>query len=175
MGWAKHAMAEPVAGEGGILAALREHLPSMGKVAMALVGDGARVETILEEVAREAATTPAPPPTTKAWLLGLVRAASARQLSKLPLRTRGGGDAAPSTQRLGAAATTRSALQELRPTEREAVVLAIIGRLDPPELALACNVDEATAKSRLARGLEQMLAAEGKTQGERSEEEGAKK
>lgn len=159
MGWAKHAMAEPVAGEGGILAALKEHLPVMGKVAMALVGDGSRVETILEEAAREAATTPVPPSDAKPWLLGLVRVASSKQLSKLPMRTRG-FDTAPSTERIGIAQGARNALQDLRPTEREAVVLSIIGRLNHQDLAVACNVDVQTAKSRLSRGLEQMLAAE---------------
>lgn len=167
MGWAKHAMAEPVTGEGGVLAALREHLPVMGKVAMALVGDGARVESILEEAARQAATTSAPPAGTKAWLLGLVRVASAKQLSAIPLKTRG-FDTAPSTERLGSAAGGRSALQALRPTEREAVVLSIIGRLDTQDLAVACNVDVPTAKTRLARGLEQMLAAEAEQDGAKS-------
>ena len=131
----------------------------MGKVAMALVGDGARVESILEEAAREAATTPDPPRDAKPWLLGLVRASSAKQLSKLPLKTRG-FDTAPSTERLGAAAGARNALRDLKPTEREAVVLSIIGRLNHQDLAVACNVDVQTAKTRLARGLEQMLIAE---------------
>lgn len=168
MGWAKHAMAEPVAGEGGVLAALKQHLPVMGKIAMALVGDGARVESILEEAARHAATTVEPPADLKPWLFGLVRAASAKQLSNIPLKTRG-FDTAPSTERLGAAAGARNALQELRPTEREAVVLSIVGRLNTQDLAVACNVDVQTAKTRLSRGLEQMLAAE-----EAATKEGAK-
>jgi RNA polymerase sigma-70 factor (ECF subfamily) len=141
----------------------------MGKVAMALVGDGSRVESILEEAAREAATTPEPPRDAKPWLLGLVRAASAKQLSKLPLKTRSFDtalssrpheDAGPQTSRIGAAAGARSALQDLKPTEREAVVLSIIGRLNHQDLAVACNVDVQTAKARLSRGLEQMLVVE---------------
>lgn len=162
MGWAKHAMAEPIAGDDegrGVLAALKEHLPLMGKIAMALVGDGGRVESILEEAAREAATAPAPPADMKPWLLGLVRAASAKQLTKIPFKTRG-FDTAPTTERLGVAAGARNALQTLKPTEREAVVLSIIGRLNTQDLAVACNVDVQTAKTRLARGLQQMLEAE---------------
>src|SRR4051812_31481319 len=132
MGWAKHAMADASSevGGAGILAALKEHLPVMGKVAMALVGDGARVESILEEAAREAATTHEPPRDAKPWLLGLVRVASAKQLSKLgPLHKTRGFETAPNTERIGVASGARNALQELRPTEREAVVLSIIGRL----------------------------------------------
>jgi DNA-directed RNA polymerase specialized sigma24 family protein len=40
-------------------------------------------------------------------------------------------------------------------------VLSIIGRLNHQDLAVACNVDVQTAKTRLSRGLEQMLMAEG--------------
>jgi RNA polymerase sigma-70 factor (ECF subfamily) len=165
MGWAKHVegplAGEPSApeGQGGVLAALKEHLPVMGKVAMALVGDGSRVESILEEAAREAATTPEPPRDAKPWLLGLVRAASAKQLSKLPLKTRG-PDTPPSTERIGVAAVARKALQDLKPTEREAVVLSFIGRLIHLDLAVACYVDVLTAKGGLSRGLEQMLVVE---------------
>ena len=91
------------------MASLKEHLPVMGKVAMALVSDGSRVEAILEEAAREAATTPEPPADAKPWLLGLVRAASAKQLSKLPLKTRGFEDQPPSTERLAFSIPSSSA------------------------------------------------------------------
>jgi DNA-directed RNA polymerase specialized sigma24 family protein len=47
----------------------------------------------------------------------------------------------------------------LKPTEREAVVLALVGGLDASEVALACNVDLGTAKTRIARGLEQLLSS----------------
>lgn len=160
MGWAKQAMAEaPGDGKGeagAVLAALKEHLPVMGKVAMALAGDGGRVESILEEAAREAGRTASPPAALKAWLLGLVRSAAAKQLSKLPLKTRG-FENAPATSRMGEAADARKALQSLRPTEREAVVLSVVGRLGAEDLATACNVDVQTAKTRLARGLELLM------------------
>ncbi|MBX3231044.1 MAG: hypothetical protein KF837_27230 [Labilithrix sp.] len=128
----------------------------MGKVAMALVGDAARVADVLEEVAREAARSDAPPKAAKAWLLGLVRAACAKQQSRLPLKTRG-FESAPTTERVGgAAASARSALAALRPTEREAVVLSIVGGLGVEEIATACSIDVATAKTRLERGLQQL-------------------
>ncbi|MBX3262168.1 MAG: hypothetical protein KF782_20955 [Labilithrix sp.] len=155
---------------GGSAALLREHAGVMGRVAMALVGDAARAERVLEEAAREAGAG-APPPGVgaPAWLLGLVRAASATQQSRLPLKTRPGGhDAAPTPSRLGAgdAAPARAALARLKPTEREAVVLCLVGGLEAADVAAACGVDLGTAKTRIARGVEQLLQQEAPDDGE---------
>src|SRR3712207_1873316 len=73
----------------GLACLLEEHTAAMGRVAMALLGDAPAVERVLEQVARDAgAKLPPEPSRTRAWLFGLVRSASAAQLSKLPLRTR---------------------------------------------------------------------------------------
>ena len=170
---------------------LEEHAAVMGRVAMALLGDAAHVERVLEHVAREVgakgrapegAASPAASgsaPTKEqssaaalVWLLGLVRAASATQLSKLPLRTRlGGAEAAPVTERMGSkeAVAARASLAALKPTEREAVVLSLVGGLDTAGVAAACNVDVATIEARIARGLEQLLleGADGEAGGAR--------
>ncbi len=151
--------------DGELADQLREHAVVMCRVAMALLADAARVERVLEHVAREASTRARPEGARPlAWLLGLVRSTCAVHLSKLPLRTRSGlpaeDDAAPGTERLGAAAAVpaRAALATLRPTEREAVVLFLVGGLDANDVAIACNVELATARARLARGLEELLA-----------------
>jgi RNA polymerase sigma-70 factor (ECF subfamily) len=150
---------------------MSEHAAVMGRVAMALLGDAARVEHVLEQVAREAGSRSIPDGARPlAWLLGIVRAACATQLSKLPLRTRTGvhvseerdsrGDTAPSTQGIGAAlhaVPARIALATLKPTEREAVILALVGGLEAADVAAACNIDVGIAKTRIARGLEQLL------------------
>ncbi len=135
----------------GVVALVEEHAAAMGRVAMALLGDAAAVEHVLEQVAREAATKRvAEADRTRAWLFGLLRGASAAQLSKLPLRTR-----APASG-TGPEASTRTELGRLRPTEREAVVLALVGGLDVAEVAVACNVDVATARARIGRGLQEL-------------------
>jgi len=153
MGAAERAMTEKQEGDSAA-ALLKEHLAVMGKVAMALVADGSRVAEALEEVAREAARAGAQ---TKASLLGLVRVACAKQLSKLPMKTRG-YESAPTTERVGGGAVAaRASLASLRPTEREAVVLSIVGGLTVEEIAQACNVDAATAKARLTRGFGQLI------------------
>jgi DNA-directed RNA polymerase specialized sigma24 family protein len=152
-----------------VAALLKEHAAVLGRVAMALLGDAQRVEQVLEEVARNAGTPSKKPPADAkplTWLLGLLRAASATQLSKLPLRGHtktgpGFEPPPPTTERIGAgvAIPARASLAALKPTEREAVVLALVGGLDASEVAIACNVDLGTAKTRIARGLEQLLSA----------------
>jgi RNA polymerase sigma-70 factor (ECF subfamily) len=47
----------------------------------------------------------------------------------------------------------RHALQELKPTEREAVVLHVVGNLTAAEVAEACGTNDATARARIGRGL----------------------
>lgn len=143
-------------GGGAAGSAFAEHAGWLGRIAMALVGDAASVERVLRTAAAQAGARP-DLPSSRASLAGLVRAAAAAHVSQLPLRP--ASPATPVTERLGAAAAiaARSELAGLRPTEREAVVLSLVGGLDVAELAVACNVDIPTAKTRLARGLEQLL------------------
>lgn len=145
--------------EADVAGLLAEHAAVIGRVAMALLGDAIRVERALEQVAREAGASTVPEGTKPVvWLLGLVRGASAGQLSNVPLRTRA-TDGPPVTERLGAAVAVpaRAALADLKPTEREAVVLSLVGGLEAADVAVACNVDLATARTRIARGLERLL------------------
>ena len=145
---------------------LREHGPLLGRVAMALLGESVHVAAALEQVAREVGEDVGrgvPVVSVRAWLLGKVRVASAGRRSTLGVRSRtpGSDEPAPRTERLGSveARAVRAELGALRPTEREAVILSIVGALDPSEVALACNVDIATARGRIASGLQQLLRA----------------
>ena len=142
---------------------LAEHGAAIARVCMALLGDAREVERVLEAVARElGAKKPADGMSDRAWVFGIVRAQCANQLSKVPLRavTHATG---PVTERLGAKAATpaRDGLARLKPTEREAVVLHAVGGLDVADVALACNVDVATARSRISQGMQKL--AEGET------------
>ena len=174
---ARLVVAENQGGAAAAVAALREHGAVLGRVCMALLGgDREAVEKALERVAREVGAKPeaANHGSTKAWLLGLARVACATQLSKVPVRTSHGSererererarareDAAPATERIGDAADAASArepLATLKPTEREAIVLHVVGGLDAAGVATACGTDEATARARIARGLVQLAA-----------------
>jgi RNA polymerase sigma-70 factor (ECF subfamily) len=54
------------------------------------------------------------------------------------------------------AARARAALAELKPTEREAVLLRFEAGLSFREVAAACGIDEPTARKRVSRALERM-------------------
>lgn len=135
---------------------VREHGPLLGRVCMALVGERAAVERALEQVARDAATKPLPAADVgmKVFLLGLARSACAIQSSRLPSRR----DDAPTTERMhgGESASARTSLGALKPTEREAVVLHLVGGLGVDEIATACNITKDAARSRLSRGIAQL-------------------
>jgi len=138
---------------------LAEHGAAIARVCMALLGDAREVERVLEAVARDAGSkTPPAGASERAWIFGIARAQCANQLSKVPLRaiTHATG---PVTERLGAQAATpaRAALAKLKPTEREAVVLHTVGGLDLEEVAAACNVEVATARSRIAQGMQKLV------------------
>lgn len=151
-----HAVAEEKSGGSTAETALREHAAVVGRVCMALTGDRAAAEQALERVAREAGQKPLGDK-PKVTLLGFARIACATHASRTPLRR---SDDSPATERLGSAEDARIArdkLAKLKPTEREAVVLTLVGGLDATDVALACGVDLGTAKTRIARGLSQLM------------------
>ena len=142
-------------------AAIREHGAVLGRVCMALLGDAGAAEWALERVAAEAGAAKVDDSKDiLARLMGMVRAACANQLSKPPIRTDRAPETAPERRPQGEATLARAALGELKPTEREAVVLHIVGGLDAAHVAEACGIDLATARSRIARGVAQLVEEE---------------
>jgi len=99
----------------------------------------------------------------KAWLFGIARRQCARRLevrTRQERRSRMIVDAsndAESTESIvdGArrAHQLRLALNELRPTEREAVLLRYEADLSFKDVATACGIDEAAARKRVSRAL----------------------
>lgn len=150
-------------------AAIEAHAEVLARVCMALLGDAAATEGALERVARDAAGI-AYDDETKVLprLLGLVRVACATHLSKVPLRSTNltgprlpAPDDAPKTARDPSSPqepnVARAKLARLKPTEREAVVLHLVGGLDVEGIAVACGIGADAAKGRLARGLSQLV------------------
>jgi RNA polymerase sigma-70 factor, ECF subfamily len=136
---------------------------------MALLGDAAATERALERVASDAALATFDDGTSAlVRLLGLARVACANQLSKLPIRTTAawgeGVEPKPATTRETARepALARAAIGKLKPTEREAVVLHLVGGLDAAQIAQACGIDLETARQRIARGASQLVQEEKK-------------
>lgn len=145
---------------------VREHGAAVARVCMALLGDAAAAERALERVATEASTTvfdESKSPLGR--LMGLARSACANQLSKLPIRSTAsfGIDepkAATPRDQAREPALARASLGRLKPTEREAVVLHLVGGLDASQVAEACGIDLDTARQRVARGVAQLVQEE---------------
>jgi RNA polymerase sigma-70 factor, ECF subfamily len=133
---------------------------------MALLGDAAAAERALERIAAEAGAAKLDDgKDILTRLMGMARVACANQLSKLPIRTASGirpEKRAPETARNRSPdpPLARAALGKLKPTEREAVVLHIVGGLDAAQIAEACGIDVAAARARIARGIAQLVKEE---------------
>ena len=144
-------------------ALMREHGAVVARVCMALLGDGAAAELALGRIAREVGVAKFEDcKDARAALMGIARGACAVQLSKLPIRTAGWGEP---EAKVGAACEpglARASLGKLKPTEREAVVLHLVGGLDAAQVAEACGIDLATARGRIARGVSQLVQEEKK-------------
>jgi len=136
--------------------ALAAHGAVVARVCMALLGDANAATVALEQVAQKAAGLGLVDAGEGALprLLGLARLACANQLSRMPLRT-GLGLGGEVTGDEAAAA--RTALGRLKPTEREAVILHLVGGLDAARVGEACGVDVETARGRIARGMSQLV------------------
>lgn len=146
-------------------AVMREHGAVVARVCMALLGDAAAAELALERVAREVGVAKLDDgKDARTAVMGIARGACANQLSKMPSRLPnrtaawGEGEVKPGAAREPGVA--RAVLGKLKPTEREAVVLHLVGGLDAAQVAEACGVDVATARGRIARGVSQLVQEE---------------
>ncbi|MBX3189021.1 MAG: hypothetical protein KF819_18515 [Labilithrix sp.] len=147
--------------EGSVVrAALAEHGSVVARVCMALLGDAEAAERALEKVARDAAASFDASKDPRIALLGLARVACATQLSKLPVRRDEGAPPDTTPDDGHDAIFARASLGRLKPTEREAVVLHLVGGLDAAQVAEACGIDLEAARARIARGVAELLEEE---------------
>lgn len=149
--------------------AARTHGAALGRLAMAMLGSQAEAEEVVQEVliaAHDAWPSFRGEGTVRAFLFGIARRMCAKRLEMRGRRERrlrlvfdAGTDAQLPDQVLEArraAEKVRVALEELRPTERDAVVMRYEAGLDYAEIAAASGIDEAAARKRVSRGLARM-------------------
>ncbi|HMF41550.1 MAG TPA: RNA polymerase sigma factor [Polyangia bacterium] len=143
----------------------RQHGPAIGRLCMALVGSQADAEDLTQETllaARDAFDSWRGEGSIRAWLFGIARRKCARHLesrtvgrAKLELlrddAQPSGPDPADAASERQLAARARQALAEIRPSEREALILRYAGGLSFREVATACGIDEAAARKRVSR------------------------
>jgi RNA polymerase sigma-70 factor (ECF subfamily) len=179
------ARAEAVEGPGDPIAALiragrhrdavaacaREHGAAVGRLCMALLGDQAEAEETTQEVLLAAHAGFASfrgDGSVRAFLFGIARRKCARKVETRVRRERRlrlvhdaegeveGPDRAVEVRRR--AERVRAALERLKPSERDAVVLRYQGGLAYREIGEACGIDEAAARKRVSRALGRMRA-----------------
>lgn len=148
---------------------VRVHGPSLGRLCMAMLSSQAEADECVQEVfitAHESFREFRHEGTVRAWLFGIARRMCARRLEmrgRRERRLRLVFDASESArlpdeavEQKRRAERVRWALEELKPSERDAVVMRYQAGLDYTEIARACAIDEAAARKRVSRGLARM-------------------
>jgi RNA polymerase sigma-70 factor (ECF subfamily) len=151
----------------------RHHGACIGRLGMALLGSQAEADDITQEtllLAYDALPQYRAEGSLRAWLLGIARRRCARLLERgtrrqTKLRLVSNDSTAPSSEELlhlhQRAEQARNALAELRPSDREAVILRYVTGLSYREVGLTCDIEESTARQRVSRALARMRAAIG--------------
>jgi RNA polymerase sigma-70 factor (ECF subfamily) len=132
------------------------HATALGKTCMALLGTQGEAEDALRETllaALSGGDELRGDGTLRARLLGLARRRCALRLEARPRSSSVGASAPDPDMPFSPARSARSRLAEIRPSEREALVLRFVGEASPAEVGVACGIDEAAAEKRVVRGL----------------------
>jgi RNA polymerase sigma-70 factor, ECF subfamily len=146
----------------------RAHGPGIGRLCMALTGSQAEADELVHEVlllAYDAFPSYRAEGALRSWLFGIARRVCARHLEKRvrqAARLQLVHDASPpkGTEELvlarEQAERARAALAKLNPTEREVLFLRYESDLTFRDVAIACGVDEPTARKRASRAIERL-------------------
>ena len=140
---------------------VEQHGRAIGRTCMALLGSQTEAEDALQETllaALDGLESFRGDGTLRGWLLSVARRRCARRLEA---RSRERDlkqsltipESTDSAERSSMARRARQLLGEVRPTEREALVLRFAAELSFREVGQACGIDEATARKRVSRGL----------------------
>ncbi|MEM9071356.1 MAG: sigma-70 family RNA polymerase sigma factor [Myxococcota bacterium] len=149
-----------------VAACAREHGAAMGRLCMALLGNQAEAEETVQEAliaAYDAFPSYRGEGSLRGWLMGIARRMCARRLAKrirqqrrLKLVHDAGAEASlpdDVVDRRRKARSIRGALEELKPSDREAVLLRYESGLSYREIAAVCGIDESAARKRTSRAL----------------------
>jgi RNA polymerase sigma-70 factor (ECF subfamily) len=146
----------------------RAYGTSIGRLCMAFVGSQAEAEELTQETliaAYDAFPQYRGEGSVKSFLYGIARRTCARAIERrarrdarlrLVERDETVEDANDHAMRKQRAERARAALDDLRPTEREALLLRYEADLPFRDVATACGCDEAAARKRVSRALVKM-------------------
>jgi len=148
----------------------RAYSAPLGRLCMAFTGSQAESEELVQEtfiVAFDGLAQYRGEGSVKSWLFGIARRICGRHNEmknrrqarlKLVHDDERAPDAADLVAAREQATRARAALERLKPSEREAVVLRYDAELSFRELAMACGVEEAAARKRVSRALTHLRA-----------------
>ena len=148
-----------------LAACARTHHTILGRLCMALLGAQADADEAVQETllrAHRAMASYRGEGSIKAWLCGIARHVCAHTLEtrrksrELLEVVPTDGEARDTFEARRKARVLRDALEKLKPSEREAIVLRFVADLSHREIAVACGLDEAAARKRISRALERM-------------------
>lgn len=153
-----------------IAACAGEHGAVLGRLCMALLGSQADADEAVQETllrAHRGMASYRAEGSVKAWLCGIARhvcvhvletrrrGREVQELAPAEHEAPEARDVIASRQR---ARVIRQALDYLKPSEREALVLRYVADLSHRELAATLQLDEATARKRISRALARLRA-----------------
>lgn len=152
----------------------RHHGLALGRLCMALLGSQSEADDLVQETLLDAHAGFASfraDGSFRAWLFAIARRKCARHLerrSRQNARLKLVHDSDRSPPALDAlleqeqAKAARKALAEIRPSEREALILRYVGELSFREVGEACGIDEAAARKRVSRALGRLRSIVGR-------------
>lgn len=145
----------------------REHGAALGRLCMAMLGSQAEADETVQEsliAAHDGMAQWRGEASIRAWLFGIARRMCARRLEtrgrqerRLRLVHDADADARLPDEVVEArrrAVKVRAALEQLKPSERDVVLLRYESGLSFREIAVVCGIDEAAARKRASRALE---------------------
>lgn len=141
---------------------VRSHGGSIGRLCMAMLGSQSDADEATEQTlltAHEAFGDFRREGSLRAWLLGIARKQCLQRSERQRRERRGapeGAAEAPSSEERVSherAERARSALQRVRPSDRDAFLLRYCGELSFEEVAAICGIEPSTARQRVSRAL----------------------
>ncbi len=142
----------------------QDYGPSVGRLCMAMLGNQDEAQEVAQEsflAAYQGLASFRGEGSLRSWLYGIARRQCARRLERGPRRhlelvdeIHAGADDPQATMRSGRrAADLHRLLSELKPSERDALVLRFAGDLSFKEVGDILKIPEATARKRTSRAL----------------------
>ena len=146
----------------------RHHGAALGRLGMAMLGSQAEADELVQETLLDAHDGFAGfrgESSVRAWLFTILRRKAARAVERrgrreAKLRLVHDADRSPGADEMlmlrQRAERARAALETIRPSEREALLLRYASELSFRDVGIACGIDETAARKRVSRAISRL-------------------